>query len=87
MGITIKAGPGKTTIASPISSTVKPIIAIISLFACIIVLPTKAFTRKLLFYVYAPGFIDLSRSICHPFSIKKTFTTKYSFDRGKGLAC
>ena len=38
VGMTIKAGPGNTSIASPRISTVKPMTAMISLLACLTVL-------------------------------------------------
>ncbi|MDI1471946.1 MAG: hypothetical protein QMD43_08135 [Thermodesulfovibrio sp.] len=45
-GITKKAGPGKTNIAIPINSNVKPIIAIINLFTCFISLLIKNTINK-----------------------------------------
>lgn len=55
IGITIKAGPGKNTIASPINSNVKPITEITSFLACFIVLPKKSFILILLFYKKRPS--------------------------------
>ena len=45
-GITINAGPGNTIMAMPIKSTVNPTIAIISLFACLILLGKSAVLKE-----------------------------------------
>lgn len=45
-GITIKAGPGNTIMAMPMKSTVKPTIAIVSLFACLIFLSKSAVLKE-----------------------------------------
>ena len=51
-GMTSMAGPGNTIIAMPISTTEKPIVPMISLFACLAVLFIKSFmdhpSRRLL---------------------------------------
>ena len=51
-GMTMKAGPGRTIITIPIINTVKPIMAITNLLACLMLLNKSVFIFLILPYIY-----------------------------------